>query len=380
MDANSALMGAGVCAALGAYHHALYPAAMALLGRKDPMPKQTTETFPTIDVLMPAYNEAAFIAAKIDALAAQTYPTVRIRVLIGCDGCRDGTAEAARRAAARHPRLKVDIRDFPTNRGKTIVLNELIQSATAEIIVFSDVSALPEPDALRRAADYFTDPVMGAVGGGYALPVNAGRGERLYWRYQTAVKRGECRVAGLIGAHGAFYAVRRVALRTLPNDTINDDFIIPVRIAATGWKTVYDPSISVKEVDVVTEQADSRRRRRIGAGNLQQILRLAGPVLGSGQLGLILALTSGKALRVAMGPLFLLGLAFLGLAALQSPLALVLLILVALTSVRGPGRYAANGHIQSMIGAFGYLAGGYRRWHRVSDQALSQSTPSNLAQ
>lgn len=373
MDANTALIGAGLCAGLGAYHHVLYPAAMAVLGRVDTRSTDAPvdqECDTQVEILMPAFNEGRFVAEKIEALAAQDYPHDLMKVVIGCDGCTDGTARIAEAAAARHPSLNIEIRDFAQNRGKTIVLNALIQSAKADIIVFTDVSALPAPDAIRRAVGHFRNPAIGAVGGGYALPSGAGRGERQYWGYQSAIKRGESRIAGLIGAHGAFHAARRTLIGMLPEDTINDDFIIPMRIAASGWTTVYDPQISVREVETVSEKAESRRRRRIGAGNLQQLLRLVGPILSSGKAGLMFALISGKGLRVAMGPLFLIGLACLAVAGLESLPALAGFVAVIVATLKGPGRYAANGHIQSLIGAIQYLAGGYRRWHRVSPQTV----------
>ena len=51
-----------------------------------------------VAIVMPAYNEARWIAAKIQNLAGQEYPAGQLQVLIGCDGCTDNTAEAARRA------------------------------------------------------------------------------------------------------------------------------------------------------------------------------------------------------------------------------------------------------------------------------------------
>lgn len=375
MDLTYAWIGAVACAALGAYHHVAYPTAMAVLGRSVTMPKRLPREAPSMEILMPAYNEAACIERKIDALAALDYPRDCLRVVVACDGCADDTADRARRAAKRHPGLRIDVQEFDINRGKTAVLNGLIRSAVAEIIVFSDVSAIPEPDALHRLAAWFVDPNVGAVGGGYSLPRDAGRGETLYWRYQSAIKRGESRLAGLVGAHGAFYAARRRCLTAVPRDTINDDFIIPMRIAADGWRTIYDPDIRVHEIEHVDQAADSRRRRRIGAGNFQQLMRLARPVARSGQLGLVFAFLSGKGLRVAMGPLMIVGALCLAAVASSSIAAAAGVALLLLASAApGPGRYAVNGHLQSMIGAVEYLAGKHRAWGRVSRSSSGPTT------
>lgn len=370
MDTTLFLHGAAVSAAVGAYHHLVYPAAMALIGR---VPGADTSdlpaNLPSIEVLMPAYNEGRYITSKLDALAAIDYPADRLTVVIGCDGCNDDTADQVRDAARRHPGLDIRLREFSTNRGKTMVLNDLIRSTEAELVVFTDVSAIPAEDSFKRLAKWFADPLVGAVGGGYALPPDAGASQKIYWRYQTAIKRGESRIAGLIGAHGAFYAVRLSRLAPVPPDTINDDFVLPLQVACDGWKTVYDDAIRIQEGETDGATADSRRRRRIGAGNLQQALRLAGPVLKSGQLGLGLAFLSGKGLRVLMGPLLLLGMGFLALSAPYSEMAAGLLGIAVLAGLLpGPGRYAMNGHLQSMIGAIQYLAGGYRRWSRIATE------------
>ena len=358
---------------LVAYHHFAFPALTAGIGALAPVAPKALEMAcqGELTIVMPAHNEARHIAAKIDAIAASDYPLEQITVLIGCDGSTDDTANTAIAALDRHPRLNWQVVSFPNNRGKVAVLNELMSLVTTPVTVLSDVSAIPSPQALSGIMNWFRDPKLGAVGAGYALAEHPSAGQSLFYKYLVAVKRGENHLAGLVGAHGALYAIRTDLYRDLPKCTINDDFIIPMQIACEGWKTVYDPSITVAEVDIVSDKADFQRRRRIGAGNLQQMLWLLPAVLRSAKPGLILTFLSGKVLRVFMGPILLLILILAALAASDSLIGSLALglTLVGLSASR-IARYVLNGHLQSMIGAFNYLTNKQKTaWRRVTATA-----------
>jgi len=375
-----------------AYHHVGYPALMALVGasnrREPPEGGVGPGQVPQVTVVMPAYNEAAHIVRKIEALAAQTYPNDRISVVIGSDGSTDSTVALARYAAAQHPQLNVTVSDFPTNRGKLAVLNDIMASAGGDIVVFSDVSAIPREDAISRAVRHFDDPGMGAVGGGYSLPASASTGERFYWWIQRAVKAGESRLAGLVGAHGAFYAIKRSLWSPLPVDTINDDFVVPMRLAQAGYRTIYDPSIAVAEAEHSTEGTDWRRRTRIGAGNLQQILRLHRSLLPV-RPGLAFSFLSGKVLRM-LCPLLIAAIlpASLYLAPKSNLMAAIggLSALVLAFAILGPAmgkagsaaRYALRGHAANLVGAFLYCAGRMESWRgRASADATQTARPAS---
>lgn len=378
----TATLGAG---ALVAYHHAIYPAVAARLGSRvkvSEAPGIDRSALPHLSVVMPAFNEARYIAAKIANLAACDYPRDRLTIWIGCDGCTDGTEIAANRAAAKYPYLNVRIIIFERNRGKVAVVNDLLARAESAVTVFTDVSAKIPENGLVRLASYFADPKVGVVGAGYGIGAEASTGETAYWAYQTAIKRGESVLGGLLGAHGALYAIRTDLFEPLPSEVINDDFVIPLRIAEKGFRTVYDSSVVAVECEAATGRQDFRRRVRIGAGNLQQVLmlwRLLNPFRG----GLAFAFASGKVLRVAM-PLCMAA-AFGGALAL-APGNLFFLCLallqaagygIGLAGHAFPGRmpkaarsagYLLAGYAASIVGMGALAAGRYRRpWRRVAD-------------
>lgn len=290
-----------VCVAGVFYHHVIYPILLRLcaarIGAAAPPP--ASGDFPSITVIAPAYNEAAFIEAKLADLARLDYPADRLRIRIVCDGCSDDTVARARRWIASHWSSDRDVLvvEHAVNRGKVAVLNEAISSADTDLIVLSDVSAALEPDALLRASAHFADASVGFVTGEYRLAGATAAGEADYWRYQVEVKRSEAMLGSPMGAHGAFYAFRRSSWQALEPDTINDDFVLPMRIVAAGLRGVYDTAIVVTERDNSDARLDFHRRLRIAAGNAQQLTRTPG-LADLRRPGLAFAFLSGKAMRV----------------------------------------------------------------------------------
>jgi cellulose synthase/poly-beta-1,6-N-acetylglucosamine synthase-like glycosyltransferase len=286
--------------ALIIHHHLVWPLILRrAAARKNQAPRPIARhLLPSITLVMPAHDEARFIGRKIKNLAALDYPRDQLRIIIATDGCTDDTAARARDALS-DAGLSAELREFQHNRGKVAVLNEVVGSLRGGIVVLSDVSALLPADALLRAAAHFADPDLGAVGGTYLLEAAGSAGEAKYWRWQVAAKRGEAALGAPLGLHGAFWAFRREAFEALAPDTINDDFILPMRMMLGGWRVAYDATILVCEAERSTPAQDLRRRRRIAAGNMQQLLRLL-PLLHPRHGGVALAFLSGKALRVAM--------------------------------------------------------------------------------
>ena len=294
-----------VIIALIAYHHLGYPLVLRALarrvrGRQAPraaVPALPDSALPSVTLIVPAHNEATVIVSKLANLAALDYPRDKLTVVLALDGCTDDTPAVVQAALPRlQERLTVKQVEYRTNIGKVAVLNAQIADAQSDIVALSDASAAVEPDSLRRAAVHFADASVGVVCGGYRLKDAGSEGERAYWDYQTAIKSDEAAVAAPMGAHGAFYLFRRAAWTPLAPDTINDDFILPMTIVAQGYRSIYDPAIMAVELEVTRTTQEFRRRVRIGAGNMQQVLRL--PQLADPRRGaLALVFASGKGLR-----------------------------------------------------------------------------------
>lgn len=370
------------------YHHVVYPLLLSHVrkhkrGCQSPEPVAEKE-LPHIVMLVPAYNEADVIADKIRNAAILDYPSVRFRLVIACDGCTDDTAQIAIDTAGEpeNARLNIKILEFNKNRGKVAVLNQIIPKLGTDLIALSDASALLSVDGLKLAAAHFESKNTGVVAATYKLLHPGSAGEARYWQYQTGILKAESLLGSPIGVHGALYFIRRRLFHTLPNDTINDDFVLPMSVVAEGHRAVYEPNIIALELEHATDTMDQKRRIRISAGNLQQLLRLSkllSPKLGS----VAFAFFSGKGLRGLM-PLILFtqlllciwlaqySVVFLSIALLQIAAIIIAGLSPKLQKKKIPASlktvfYLVNGYRCGVIGSIRYLAGLERgRWKRVS--------------
>ncbi len=225
---------------------------------------------PFVSLLIPAFNEARVIARKIENSRALDYPRDRIEIVIVSDGSSDETVNIARSAGG------VLVLALPQNRGKVAALNAAVAGLGGEIIVFSDASAMLGPDAVRRLVENFADSSVGAVSGRYRVvkpnEVNIGASEDLYWKYEAFLKTQESRLASTLGAHGHLHAIRKELYPYPPDETINDDYVIPLSVLGRGFRAIYEPAAVVFEE--AREMTGFGRRVRIVAGNLQQLRHL----------------------------------------------------------------------------------------------------------
>jgi cellulose synthase/poly-beta-1,6-N-acetylglucosamine synthase-like glycosyltransferase len=362
------------------YHHAVYPLLLQLLGKKnrqadpDDGPGETLQPdeLPSITILLPAYNEQQFIADKIRNLAILDYPADKLKIIIASDGSTDSTYQTAldtlREPECQH--CNIEVIRFSQNRGKIAILNSLISEVKTEILALSDISALISIDALTLAAKQFRDPAIAVVNGHYRLLNPGSAGEQKYWEFQSRLKANEASLGSVIGSHGAFYLIRSHLYQALPDDTINDDFIIPMQIVQQGYRSVHEDGIVAIELEQADASQDGNRRYRISAGNLQQALRLRGLLLPRYR-GTAFTFASGKVLRVLMPYLMIIALAgslylapihpvFLLSAILQTSIYGLYLVL----EVLGIGdsvkllqtlKYLVRGHLNNLKGSTGYV-------------------------
>jgi cellulose synthase/poly-beta-1,6-N-acetylglucosamine synthase-like glycosyltransferase len=264
---------------IGAMFHTyvLYPLTLKAFRKRfaDP-PQMPEEDWPTVAVLIPAYNEERVIGAKIENALALDYPPHKLAVLIGSDGSKDRTNEIVRSVADE--RLKLI--ELPGRSGKTGVLNRLVAETDADIIVFSDANVMIEPAALRLLLRHFADPRVGVAGGGKYILIPAGaesvHGEALYGNYENTIRALESDVGGMSGVLGSLMAMRRSLYHPFVPGSTNDDTVPSIWATLAGFRNVYDPAAKAYEESGRTVKEEFRRRIRIGAGNFQTLFRYPG--------------------------------------------------------------------------------------------------------
>lgn len=377
------------------YHHVGYPLMLRFMSREleNTLPDfyhrhykitPLDHMLPSINLIMPAHNEAEAIADKIRNLATLDYPDYKLKVTLVCDGCTDATAQLARETHSEEQccHLQLSIIEKAQNSGKVAILNEAISQSQSSVIALSDVSSLLSVDSLLVVAARLSHEQTGVVCGSYHFYHSLSVGEQAYWQYQRTIKAKESALGSTLGVHGAFYAFRRNLFKLIPPDTINDDFTLPVQIVMNGYQCLYDSRIIAVELEQAGNEMDFQRRKRIAAGNVQQATRHLGllhPRYGK----IAFNFFSGKFLRPFM-PLFLL-MALLSSAWLATQHTFFQLTFVGQLGIYGitlfyllrrsqPAHrhlrvlfYLVSGHIAMGIGLCKYLCGQHKgQWKRVN--------------
>jgi cellulose synthase/poly-beta-1,6-N-acetylglucosamine synthase-like glycosyltransferase len=272
-----------------------YPVLIDLLARLRPRPNQSAEIEPSVTLIIPAYNEEAVIAAKIENSLALDYPAAKLAILVVADGSDDDTVAIA----GRYPGVQVSHRR--QRRGKAAAVNRVMPAVSGEIVFFSDANTFFAPGALRAMVRHFADPAVGGVTGEKRVQ---GGGEGLYWRYESWLKARDSRVSSVMGAAGEIFALRRRAFQPPEEDAIIEDFVLSMRLVANGWRVIYEPAAVAYEPPAPSLAADWGRRTRIAAGGFQSIVRL--PQLLDPRRGLVAwQYISHRALRWAVTPFLL---------------------------------------------------------------------------
>jgi cellulose synthase/poly-beta-1,6-N-acetylglucosamine synthase-like glycosyltransferase len=301
-----ALAAFALCAGLILYSYVAYPillwALAGLLGRRS---RADEAHAPSVSVLIPAYNERAIIAAKIENTLALDYPREKLEVIVASES-DDGTDDVVASYAERGVRLLPSA----VRRGKVANLNRAVPESRGEVLLFTDANAMVRPDALRKIVRHFADPRIGSVSGRlvYANPGGgaAGESEGLYWGMEQLLKRASSRLFSLPGANGSLFAVRRSCHRPIAPDR-GDDFEIPIRCIVDGHGSILEPeAVSVEEATAGFLH-EYRRKVRIINWMLRSALILLGEAVRNRRWLLVFQLLSHKVNRWAV-PVWLAGL------------------------------------------------------------------------
>ncbi len=215
-----------------------YPLGLLLLARLSPRPVRRSDIAPELSVIIAVHNGEGELRGKLEATLALEYPD-RFEVIVASDGSTDGTDQIAESLVERGVRL---VRN-PKRLGKEAVQAAALASARGEILVFTDVSAELEPDALRQIVRPFADPSVGCVSSEDLVESEGGEGT--YVRFEMALRRLESEASTLIGLSGSCFAVRRSLCTPWPA-SLASDFRIALEAARRGLRAVSEPQARVR--------------------------------------------------------------------------------------------------------------------------------------
>ncbi len=232
------------------------------------------EEWPHVALIVPCFNEDAYIGRKIDNSLELTYPG-QLDLIFISDGSDDQTAEiiASRESDGIKPM------HAPPRRGKASAMNRAVIHTNAEIVIFCDANTDLNKEAITLLVQHFANPKVGAVAGEKTILSTGedgatGAGEGIYWKYESALKRMDSQLYSVVGAAGELMAYRKSLYEELPSDTLLDDFMQSMRVTEKGYRTTYEPQAMAAEYASANVSEELKRKVRICAGGWQSMFRL----------------------------------------------------------------------------------------------------------
>lgn len=245
---------------------------------KETVKKKTIRSFPAslpdVTLFITAYNEEDIVRQKMENCRNLSYPADKLRIVWVTDGSDDHTNE---RLAAYED---VSIFFTPERKGKTAALNRGMQYVSTPYVVFTDANTMLNTEAIKEIVRCFSNPKVGCVAGEKRVDTQSAQGatagEGFYWKYESALKDLDDRLYSAVGAAGELFAIQTRLFEQMPSDTLLDDFILSLRIAAKGYKIAYCKEAYATETASLNMKEEEKRKIRIAAGGLQSVWRLRG--------------------------------------------------------------------------------------------------------
>lgn len=222
---------------------------------------------PRYSVIVPAYNTEHTIGACVAALRAQQFGQP-YEIIVIDDGSTDGTAAVARAAGAT-------VITTPNGR-PAAARNVGTRAAIGEIICCTDADCIPHPDWLRQITFPLADPDIIACKGSYATRQTelVARFVQLEYEDKYDLLRTE-KYIDFIDTYSAAY--RRETLLECGGFDERFDYLedqeLSFRLAAKGYKMVFQPEAVVDHLHSATPGAYLRKKQVIGYWKAQVIRR-----------------------------------------------------------------------------------------------------------
>lgn len=245
----------------------LFSASQSTADTKSPRPK--------VAVLIPAYNEAAGIAATISTILPQLTPDDRLLVI--ADNCTDSTANIARKCGATALE-----RQDTERKGKGYALDfglVAIASDPPEVVIVVDADCICQPDAIEKLARIAVAS-QGPVQATYLMeqppnPTPKDSISALAFLVKNLVRPSGLKQLGfpsLLTGTGMAFPWSIIRSVSLASGNIVEDMQMSLDLAIAGHPTMFCPAARVTGCLPQQQQAATSQRTRWEHGHIQTLL------------------------------------------------------------------------------------------------------------
>lgn len=225
--------------------------------------KDEVDTFPSISIVIPAYNEEITISSCIRSMLALDYS--RYEVIVVDDGSSDNTFNEAMKYSEAGVRV---IRQ--KNAGKASALNTGIKIAKGEIVITVDADSMLHPETLKWISRRFSsNHRLGAVAGNVKIDKPTTLLKTMQsLEYTTGInlaRKSQSLLHCVMIVPGAIAALKTDVLCKVgyfPEDTFAEDFDITMKILQAGYYVEYESrAIAFTQAPESIEDFLKQRRR-----------------------------------------------------------------------------------------------------------------------
>jgi cellulose synthase/poly-beta-1,6-N-acetylglucosamine synthase-like glycosyltransferase len=240
------------------YSYLGYPLLLIGLGVVRNRSVRKGDITPTVSLIITAYNEENRIREKIENTLQQDYPRDRLEIFVASDCSEDGTDDIVRSFASRGVQLVRAER----RGGKEAAQKLAVDTATGEILVFSDVATILAPNAIKNIVRNFYDSTVGCVSSvDRVFASGSAAGEGVYVKYEMLLRSLETRVGSLVGLSGSFFAARKEVCRNWQPE-LQSDFNTLLNAVQAGFRGVSDPESVGYYKNIADESREYERKVR----------------------------------------------------------------------------------------------------------------------
>ena len=194
-----------------------------------------------VSVVIPAFNAESTIGQAVEHSLSQAREPLEVEVIVVDDGSTDDTAKIAESAGATVIRQE--------NAGPAVARNRGWESATGQIICFTDSDCIPLPGWLENLLDGFIEEQVGAVAGSYEIANSSSW--LAQWVHREIMERHR-RMPSHVRAFGSYnVAIPRYVLEATGGfdpayrQASGEDNDLSYRIIKEGWCIAFRPQAVV---------------------------------------------------------------------------------------------------------------------------------------
>ena len=226
-------------------------------------------------ILLPVWNEELIIEKKLASLARQDY---KAHLLLIDSASDDQTLSKAKTWLEDFPDAFESHKIIPmsTRKGKTAAVSLALKEleGTDGIIVMTDADATIMPGALERINRWFSNPLIGSVGG---TPQREGdfEGESEHREIYTLLRVGESSHDSTPFLEGSLLAWRAgmVSASDMYLSANADDAQIATAVRLNGLRSIQDPDLKFSDQMPLTRKGQRRQKVRRAQGLIRLLTR-----------------------------------------------------------------------------------------------------------